>query len=176
MKQNCDLKFKDLLFQLLNNNYIIFRYNCVNIYLLISSNITKPNYDELKLTINPKNIRSMKKFILIAALVLLQVSCSSTNSSMTASVGQTKAKLIKAWGNPVRTLPNNQQGEILVYADQVFTDSNNSKMAGENYWIYNYVYVNNQGKVTSTRKEKQNYPPQAIDSQKISGMNLLTSN
>jgi len=118
----------------------------------------------------------MKKLILIAALVLLQVSCSSTNSSMTASVGQTKAKLIKAWGNPVRTLPNNQKGEILVYADQVFTDSNNSKMAGENYWIYNYVYVSNEGKVTSTRKEKQNYPPQAIDSQKISGMNLLTSN
>ncbi len=117
----------------------------------------------------------MKKLVLMAALVLLQVSCASTNSSMTASVGQTKSKLIKAWGTPVRTLPNNEQGEILVYADQVFTDSNGPKMAGENYWNYNYIYVNKEGKVTLTRKEKQNYPPQAIDSQKISGMNLLTS-
>lgn len=115
----------------------------------------------------------MKKIMLIIAILILHVSCSSSKNSMTASVGQTKSKLIKIWGTPVRTLSNNQEGEILVYADQVFVDSD-SRMAGQNYWNYNYVYVNKEGKVTSTRQEKQNYPPQAIDSQKISGMNLLS--
>lgn len=100
-------------------------------------------------------------------------SCASTNSA-TVAVGEAKSKVLKTLGNPVRTLDNNQNGEILVYADQVFTDDGTS-LAGSNYWRYNYVYINKEGKVTSTRQEKQNYPPQAIDSVKMEGLNLLTS-
>jgi len=119
----------------------------------------------------------MKKLILFTA-ILLQLSCSSSKNAMNNSVGETKAKLIKTWGTPVRTLADNQDGQILVYADQVFTNEDNSdgsKIAGQNYWTYNYIYVNKEGKVTSTRQEKQNYPPQALDSQKMEGMKLLTS-
>lgn len=120
----------------------------------------------------------MKNLIIIIAIVLLHVSCSGTKSSMVVSAGETKSKLIKTWGTPIRTLPNNENGEILVYADQVFVNEDHSdgpKMAGQNYWNYNYVYVSKEGKVISTRYEKQNYPPQALDSQKITGMNLLTA-
>ncbi|MBO9585764.1 MAG: hypothetical protein J7574_16490 [Flavobacterium sp.] len=115
----------------------------------------------------------MKKAILIPAVFALFVSCASTNSASVA-VGEAKSKVLRTLGNPVRTLDNKENGEILVYADQVFTDGGTS-LAGANYWRYNYVYVNKEGKVTSTRQEKQNYPPQAIDSQKMEGLNLLTS-
>lgn len=119
----------------------------------------------------------MKNLIIIIATVLLY-SCSGTKNSMAVFAGETKSKLIKTWGTPVRTLSNNEDGEILVYADQVFVNEDHSdgpKMAGNNYWNYNYVYVSKDGKVVSTRYEKQNYPPQALDSQKITGMNLLTA-
>ena len=111
-----------------------------------------------------------------ALLALFVFSCAST-SSATVAVGEAKTKVLKILGNPVRTLDNNQNGEILVYADQIFVKDNSegSQIAGSHYWLYNYVYVNKEGKVTSTRQEKQNYPPQAIDSVKMEGLNLLTS-
>ena len=115
----------------------------------------------------------MKKTILLPVVLALFFSCASTNSA-TVGVGEAKSKVLKTLGNPIRTLDNNQNGEILVYADQVFTDDGTS-LAGSNYWRYNYVYINKDGKVTSTRQEKQNYPPQAIDSEKMEGLNLVTS-
>jgi hypothetical protein len=118
----------------------------------------------------------MKKTILISAVFALFISCASTGPT-TVAVGETKTKVLKSLGNPVRTLDNNQNGEILVYADQIFTKENSdvSQIAGPNYWHYNYVYISKEGKVVSTRQEKQNYPPQAIDSIKMAGLNLLTS-
>ena len=113
----------------------------------------------------------MKKTILIPAVLALFISCASTSSS-TVAVGEAKSKVLKTLGNPVRTLDNNQNGEILVYADQVFTEDGSSSIAGSNYWRYNFVYINKEGKVSSTRQEKQNYPPQAIDSQKQTGLYL----
>lgn len=115
----------------------------------------------------------MKKTILIPAVFALFMSCASTNTASVA-VGEEKSKVLKILGNPVRTLDNNQNGEILVYADQVFSEDRTS-LAGSNYWRYNYIYINTVGKVTATRQEKQNYPPQAIDSVKMEGLNLLTS-
>lgn len=116
----------------------------------------------------------MKKTILLPAVLALFFSCASTNST-TVAVGEAKSKVLKTLGNPVRILDNNQNGEILVYADQVFTEDGTTSLAGSNYWRYNYVYINKEGKVTSTRQEKQNYPPQAIDSQKMQGLNLITA-
>lgn len=115
----------------------------------------------------------MKKIMLLAPIFALIVSCASTNSASVA-VGETKSKVLKTLGNPIRILDNNQNGEILVYADQVFVEDG-TRLAGSNDWRYNYVYISKDGKVTSTRQEKQNYPPQAIDSQKMEGMNLLTA-
>lgn len=120
----------------------------------------------------------MKKILVTAAILILHVSCTSTKTSMALTIGESKSKLIKTWGSPVRTLADNKEGEILVYADQVFMNEDHSdgpKMAGQNYWNYNYVYIGKDGKVNSIRQEKQNYPPQALDSQKITGMNLLTA-
>lgn len=114
----------------------------------------------------------MKKTIVLTAILALFVSCASTNSA-TVAVGESKSKVLKTLGNPVRTLDNNQNGEILVYADQVFAGDGTS-LAGSHYWRYNYVYMSKEGKVTLTRQEKQNYPPQAIDSQKMEGLNLVT--
>lgn len=115
----------------------------------------------------------MKKTILIPAVLALFISCASTNSPNVA-IGEHKTHVLKVLGSPVRTLDNKENGEILVYADQDIVEDG-SKIAAANYWRYNYVYINKEGKVTSTRKENQNYPPQAIDSQKIAGMNLLTA-
>ena len=91
-------------------------------------------------------------------------------------VGETKQKMMETLGPPIRTLHNNNDGEILVYAEQVFinSDSRGSTIAGPNFWNYEYMYVNKEGKIFSYRNEKQKYPPQAIDSQKIMSMNLLT--
>ncbi len=72
------------------------------------------------------------------------------------------------------TLDNKQDGEIFVYAYQVFSE-NGTALAGSHYWRYNYVYISKEGKVTLTRQEKQNYPPQSIDSEKMEGLHLLTS-
>jgi len=117
----------------------------------------------------------MKKTVLLSAMLAVFVSCASVNSA-TVDVGETKSNVLKTLGNPVRVLSNDQNGEILVYADQFFTKNHSDdSSAGANYWRYNYVYINKEGKVSSTRQEKQNYPPQAIDSQKMLGMNLLTA-
>jgi hypothetical protein len=119
----------------------------------------------------------MKKVIFIAVLFMLHVSCSSTKSSMMGWVGESKQKLIETLGPPIRVLDNDKEGKVLVYAEQIFTNSDNSegsRIAGPNYWNYNYMYVNKEGQIFSCRKEKQNYPPQALDSNKLSTMNLLT--
>lgn len=125
---------------------------------------------------NSKKHYLMKKLIFLPALVSLFISCASNSSAVVGSVGETKSQILTNWGTPIRTLENNNNGEILVYADQIFINNGSEGMAGKNYWNYNYVYINKEGKVTSTKQEKQNFPPQAIDSQKMLGMNLLTSN
>ncbi|MBF4491991.1 hypothetical protein IRZ83_04990 [Flavobacterium sp. JLP] len=119
----------------------------------------------------------MKKIIPLIA-ILAFYACSSSQNISENWIGKTKQSLIKNWGTPIRTLDNDKDGEILVYADQVYDGSDrnhNSRMAGTNYWNYRYIYVDKKGKVSSFRNEKQNYPPQAIDSNKMVDMKLLTS-
>ena len=115
----------------------------------------------------------MKKTLLVSVVFAFFISCASANSTAVA-VGETKSKVLKTLGSPVMTLDNKQDGEIFVYADQVFSKKG-TRLAGSHYWHYNYVYISKEGKVTSKRQEKQNYPPQAIDSIKMEGLGLLTS-
>lgn len=122
-------------------------------------------------------VSDMKKIILLATLLILYSSCVNTKGVMNGWVGETKQKLIKAWGPPIRILNNDKDGEVLVYAEQVFTNFNNgdgSKIAGPNYWNYEYIYVNKEGKIFSWKNEKQKLPPQAIDSNTLISSNLLT--
>ncbi len=119
----------------------------------------------------------MKKIILITAVFILHISCSNTKNTMNAWVGKTKQSFIKSWGSPVRTLNNDTNGEILIYADQIYANSNNqrsSTMAGSNYWNYMYVYVNSEGKIATWRKEKQVFPPQQINAGELTGTKSLS--
>ncbi|MBF4516230.1 hypothetical protein IRZ71_07750 [Flavobacterium sp. ANB] len=114
----------------------------------------------------------MKKIILLAAAIIISA-CSSTKTDGDKWIGQTKRSIMKSLGAPVRTLNNDTNGEILIYADQVYTNSENqngSTMVGSNYWKYTFVYINNEGKVSSWRNEKQEYPPQQIDAKKLIGV------
>nr|WP_315220503.1 hypothetical protein [uncultured Flavobacterium sp.] len=111
----------------------------------------------------------MKKIILLI-LTLIMSACSSSKKDGDKLIGQTKNKVMKSLGAPVRTLNNDTKGEILIYADQIYTNShsqNGSTMVGANYWKYMFVYINSEGKVSSWRNEKQEYPPQQIDADKL---------
>lgn len=118
----------------------------------------------------------MKNYILLIAILLLSA-CSTSKTTGDQYVGKTKENLMKKWGTPIRVFDNNNDGQILVYADQVYDESNrtDSREAGSSYWNYTYMYIDKNGKVSSYRNEKQNYSPQAIDSDKLATMNLLTA-
>jgi len=117
------------------------------------------------------------KNILLSLVIILFCSCSSSKVTGDQLVGETKQNLVKTWGTPIRVFDNTNDGQILVYADQIYDESNrnDSREAGSSYWKYTYMYVDKNGKVSSFRNEKQNYPPQALDSDKLTTMNLLTA-
>lgn len=116
------------------------------------------------------------KNIILGFAVLMIYACSSSKNTGDKWIGMSKQSLLKSWGTPIRTFDNAADGEILVYADQVYEKEkdHDSRMAGPLYWNYIYMYVDKTGKVASFRNEKQNFPPQSIDSDKLAGMNLLT--
>jgi hypothetical protein len=118
----------------------------------------------------------MKNYALLIAIIVLSA-CSSSKNAGDKWVGKTKQNLIKTWGTPIRVFEDSKSGEILVYADQIYDESNRnySRAAGSSYWNYTYMYIDKMGKVSSFRNEKQNYPPQTLDSDKMSTMNLLTA-
>lgn len=118
----------------------------------------------------------MKKLFLLIVTGILFLDCSTSKNRSEKWMGESKNSFIKNWGPPVRVFNNAENGEILVYAEQVFVTDNSKDLglAGESYWNYNYLYVNKEGKIFSKRSEKQKFPPQAIDSQKMMSMNLLT--
>jgi hypothetical protein len=106
----------------------------------------------------------MKKILFLIAIMVLQ-SCASTKNSNDNWIGQSKKNLIKSWGTPIRTLNNGEQGEILIYGEQVYENANNdmgSRIAGPNYWTYQFVYINKEGKIYSYRTDKQQHTPQEI--------------
>lgn len=110
----------------------------------------------------------MRKTLLLIAILILQASC-STSKSHDNWIGQSKQKLMKTWGPPIRVLYDDQQNEIFLYADQVFiTDSG---AAGPYYWKYDYMYIGKDGKISSWRNEKQKFPPQAVESKNVIGLN-----
>ena len=117
------------------------------------------------------------KNIYLLLVTILFCACSSSKTTGDQLVGKTKQNLMKTWGTPIRVFDNTTDGEILVYADQIYDESNrnDSREAGSSYWKYTYMYIDKSGKVSSFRNEKQNYPPQALDSDKLATMNLLTA-
>ncbi|MCR4030547.1 MULTISPECIES: hypothetical protein [Flavobacterium] len=118
----------------------------------------------------------MKKTLLLLVLAVLQTSCSNTNKTNDKWLGETKQKLIKTWGPPVRVLHDDQNNEILLYADQVFTKDHNEDagIAGPSFWKYDYVYINKEGKIYLLQNEKQKFPPQSVDSKNLVGLSSKT--
>ncbi|KQB37771.1 hypothetical protein [Flavobacterium aquidurense] len=106
----------------------------------------------------------MKKILFLIAIMVLH-SCASTKNSNDNWIGQSKKSLIKSWGTPIRTLNNAEQGEILIYGEQVYENANNnegSRIAGPNYWNYRYIYINKEGKIYSYKTDTQQHTPQEI--------------
>ena len=118
----------------------------------------------------------MKKTLLLLVLAVLQTSCSNTNKTNDKWLGETKQKLIKTWGPPVRVLHDDENNEILLYADQVFTKDHNEDagIAGPSFWKYDYVYINKEGKIYLLQNEKQKFPPQSVDSKNLVGLSSKT--
>ncbi|RUT71634.1 hypothetical protein D0817_02800 [Flavobacterium cupreum] len=119
----------------------------------------------------------MKKLYLLSVMLLITAACTSTKNSMDSWVGKTKQTFIKDSGPPVRTF-RNDDGEILIYADQIYKkadNTNGSPMTASNYWEYLFVYINSEGKVTSLRNEKQNFPPQQIDATLLNLTNSISA-
>lgn len=120
----------------------------------------------------------MKTKLLLIFMLISVVSCSEMKNTADNWVGKTKQTLIKKWGPPVRYLNDGKEGEILIYGQQIYANANmevGSRIAGPNYWNYDFVYVNKEGKIYSLQHEKQNYPPQAVTSQKLVGTNTMLS-
>ncbi|KFF06227.1 hypothetical protein [Flavobacterium reichenbachii] len=119
----------------------------------------------------------MKNLSALLLLLTICMSCASSQNSMDGMVGKTKQNFIKTWGPAVRVLNNDQEGEILIYADQVYVKSENNsfEMAHSNYWNYTFVYVNKEGKIASYRKEKQVFPPQQISAGDLIKSNAISA-
>lgn len=106
----------------------------------------------------------IKKILLLLTIFILH-SCSSSKNASDKWVGESKKNLIKSWGTPIRTLNNAEQGEILIYGQQVYANASNeegSRIAGPNHWIYTYIYANKEGKIYSYKTDKQRITPQEI--------------
>lgn len=84
-------------------------------------------------------------------------------------IGQIKTNMINTWGPPVRIFKIDKKGEILIYAHQIFTPSNKKTYRNSNpyFWKYTYIYINKQGEIFAHKTEKQNYPPQLVDPNKV---------
>ena len=77
---------------------------------------------------------------------------------MDSWVGDTKRNLILKWGPPARTASDGGDGEILIYARQVYIPQYQM-----NYYDYKMFYVDSNGKIYYCRTERQNIPPTQID-------------
>lgn len=115
----------------------------------------------------------MKNIYLLLAIILLS-SCSNLKVTDNQWIGKTKQDVVKTLGIPIRVFENTPDGQTLFYADQFYDQlkRNDLRQAGVIYWKYTFIKIDKTGKVSSLRNEKQNYPPQSIDSDKIAQMNL----
>lgn len=98
------------------------------------------------------------KYVIIAAIMILMVSCGSTRKAMDSWLGSDKTELIRQWGPPFATVSDGGTGEIMVFTDAIYIPA---------YSITNYryrmFYVNKEGKIYHWIVRTENVPPQQID-------------
>ena len=108
------------------------------------------------------NLNVLKNYLLLLTILILQA-CSSTKNANSLWVGESKQKIISNWGPPIRTV-NNEKGQMLIYADQIYNNKNSgSTIAGPSHWSYTYVYIDKAGIIYSLKNEEQKLPPQEIE-------------
>lgn len=89
-------------------------------------------------------------------------------------MGHSKQDLIMKWGPPARYTSDGGNGEILVYAKQVYLPPSSSSFytpgtvttsydQGLNYYDYTFFYVNTNGNIYHWLTQRQSIPPQQID-------------
>ncbi|PIF30191.1 hypothetical protein CLU81_0599 [Flavobacterium sp. 9] len=69
-----------------------------------------------------RNVLEIKKIILLACILLCSA-CLSSAKIGDKLIGKTKSNIIKCWGSPIRTVVHGEQGEILIYGEQVFINA-----------------------------------------------------
>jgi hypothetical protein len=113
----------------------------------------------------------MKNSIVLTCIWTVFLACGSAKSNTEKWIGDTKINLIRDKGMPIRTIQYEGNVEILIYASQIIEHSKSSSRIEKSYWSYNYFYTNTEGKIVNVRNDQHNYPPQAIDDQKVANMN-----
>jgi hypothetical protein len=96
---------------------------------------------------------------LIVALFLLTIFSSfrGVKKAMNSWIGSSKTELILKWGPPDRTTSDGGEGEILIYAKQVYISSDYI------FWDYKMFYIDVTGKIYHWRAERKRVPPAQID-------------
>lgn len=113
----------------------------------------------------------MRNFILLIIIIGFINGCISTQKVMDSWVGSTKQNLIMSWGPPARTASDGANGEILVYAKQIYIPSmtfyngygGSTTSPSQTYWDYKMFWVNSDGKIYHWMIQRQQIPPMQID-------------
>ncbi len=103
----------------------------------------------------------MNKLILTIFFVT-SLACSNTKKIMNAWVGLTKQQLILSWGPPSRIASDGGNGEILVYANQLYSPGVNGTGAFS-YLNYKYMYVDSSSKIYHWLVKIEQIPPTQVD-------------
>lgn len=107
----------------------------------------------------------------LSLLIIILVGCQTQQQVLDTWMGHHKSELILNQGPPQRTASDGNNGEILVYANQISTSggtfysdngsasSNQEKM----YWKYTMFYADSEGKLYHWRTSTEYIPPTQID-------------
>jgi len=111
----------------------------------------------------------MNKLLCIAAIMLTTIPFSFAQRNkrmnqqqiMDSWVGGTKQEIILEWGPPDKIFNNSPDGQILIYAKEVYIPNYSGRAI--DFWQYKYIYVNNEGQIYSWKIENKQVPPQQMD-------------
>lgn len=103
----------------------------------------------------------MKKFHLLTAVLLVVLfSCTSPKKVMNSWVGDSRQNLIFKWGPPVQTASDGRGGEILTYAQRVYSEVGGTIV---DYWDYRLFYVNSKDIVYHWMMRRSPNPPTTVN-------------
>ncbi len=123
----------------------------------------------------------MTKYLFTVCFSLYLIACASTQNTMNTWIGHSKRDLILQFGPPSKTADDGANGEIIVYAKQVYipsmhfsgvatpdanggiSTSPGTNTPSQNYWQYTMYFINPEGKIYHWLIQKEQVPPTQID-------------